>query len=77
VQPHLLFEGELLAQVRSAVAARAAVQPERQWLLAPALGVHNLLVRVVLDQIETCGLDGTGTLGRWDVPLRTDLAFPS
>ncbi len=44
VQPHLLFRGQLLSDVEQAVANARLTTPDKQWLIAPRLGVHPLLV---------------------------------
>ncbi|MBL8826265.1 MAG: sirohydrochlorin chelatase [Planctomycetaceae bacterium] len=44
VQPHLLFRGQLLADVEQAVANARLIAPHKHWLIAPRLGVHRWLV---------------------------------
>ena len=60
VQPHLLFEGKLISDIRrqvAAVAEQAVAQPatavaKTEWLLTECLGPHELLVRVVRERIR-------------------------
>jgi sirohydrochlorin cobaltochelatase len=47
VQPHLLFEGELVVQLREQVAAAAAQNPEKQWLVTPTLGTDFALAETL------------------------------
>jgi sirohydrochlorin cobaltochelatase len=47
VQPHLLFEGLLSAEVRQAVAAARREWPPIDWRCADPLGPHALLVRAL------------------------------
>lgn len=46
VQPHLLFEGELMDQLRRKVQDRIARHPDRNWVLARALGADRGLATV-------------------------------
>jgi sirohydrochlorin cobaltochelatase len=50
VQPHLLFHGELLETVAAQVAAIVARWPHQQWLVAPHLGVADLLAQAMLER---------------------------
>jgi sirohydrochlorin cobaltochelatase len=50
VQPHLLFAGELLIRVADAVAFAAARWPHIEWIVAPHLGPHALLVDALEDR---------------------------
>lgn len=50
VQPHLLFQGELLARVREAVGKVAQKKSDKEWVCADHLGAHPLLARAVLDR---------------------------
>jgi len=50
VQPHLLFHGELLTTVEAEVAQMAARWPQQQWLVAPHLGVADLLAEAILER---------------------------
>ncbi|QDV25415.1 sirohydrochlorin chelatase [Aureliella helgolandensis] len=43
VQPHLLFEGELMGRLRQQVALRQARNPQQKWLLTATLGTDNAL----------------------------------
>lgn len=47
VQPHLLFEGLLSAEVREAVAVARREWPQIDWRCADPLGPHPLLVRAL------------------------------
>jgi sirohydrochlorin cobaltochelatase len=49
VQPHLLFEGELMDQLRVKLRDRAARHAPQRWLLARTLGADPGLARVFLD----------------------------
>jgi sirohydrochlorin ferrochelatase len=49
VQPHLLFEGELMDQLRSKVLSRQQMHPTKRWLIARSLGADPLLANVFLD----------------------------
>ena len=49
VQPHLLFHGELLDRIRAEVAARAASQPDKQWIIAPHLGPDRRVAETVIE----------------------------
>lgn len=48
VQPHLLFQGELLDHVQSAVAVARERWPDREWLVALHLGPAPLLVEAIV-----------------------------
>jgi sirohydrochlorin ferrochelatase len=50
VQPHLLFHGELLETVTAQVADMRLRWPQQQWLVAPHLGVADLLVQAMLER---------------------------
>ena len=52
VQPHLLFDGLLLADIRSAVAACREQHPETQWLLADRLGPTPLVCDAILERVQ-------------------------
>jgi sirohydrochlorin cobaltochelatase len=54
VQPHLLFEGLLAAEVRQAVARAQGEWPSQEWLVTHPLGVHE---RLILALRSLCGLD--------------------
>ena len=43
VQPHLLFEGELVEQLREQVAAAAAGRADQRWVITPTLGTDVAL----------------------------------
>ncbi len=49
VQPHLLFHGQLLAEIQRQVASMAAAHGDRQWLVSRHLGPHPALSRIVAD----------------------------
>ena len=51
VQPHLLFSGLLLDEVRAQVATAARHMPETQWQVADRLGPDDLLIQAVLDRV--------------------------
>lgn len=56
VQPHLLFEGLLMRQIRQAVGELQAQQPER-WLLAEPLGPEPPLVQALIARATDGGND--------------------
>ena len=49
VQPHLLFHGELLAEIHRQVASVAAAGDDQRWLVSRHLGPHPALSRVVAE----------------------------
>ena len=49
VQPHLLFEGELMEQLRNKVLQCQLRFPVKQWLIARTLGADPMLADVFLD----------------------------
>ncbi len=49
VQPHLLFEGELIEQLRRKVLQCQARSPKQQWLIARTLGADPKLAEVFLE----------------------------
>lgn len=53
VQPHLLFSGLLMDQVRRAVQATAAREPRFSWRLAEPLGPHPFLATAVAQRVES------------------------
>jgi len=52
VQPHLLFQGEVLSAIHSSVDRAVREHPAVQWLVAPHLGPHELLVEAILGRIR-------------------------
>jgi sirohydrochlorin cobaltochelatase len=50
VQPHLLFAGELLAQINSQVAEVARARPDVDWIVTGHLGPDPSVTRAVLDR---------------------------
>lgn len=48
VQPHLLFDGELLRRIQTRVAAVRAADPTRKWVVTEPLGPHQLLADAVI-----------------------------
>ncbi len=56
VQPHLLFQGELLAAVAAEVERQAEQSPQQQWVLTCHLGPDPLLARAVLDRVRTAAV---------------------
>ncbi len=46
VQPHLLFEGELVDQLRSKVIAMQSLAPGKRWLITPTLGADMELAKL-------------------------------
>ena len=62
VQPHLLFPGDLLEQVKMLVQHAAIQAPEIEWLIAPILSGpqgkeadNPLLITAILDRINEAG----------------------
>jgi sirohydrochlorin cobaltochelatase len=53
VQPHVLFTGEVLAEVEKAVAALSAQQPDRQWIATSHLGPSPLVAEALLDLVRS------------------------
>ena len=49
VQPHLLFEGELIEQLRGKVYEMQQDHPDRRWLIARTLGADPKLAEVFLE----------------------------
>ena len=56
VQPHLLFHGEVLHEIRNQVSAIAERFPAKQWLVTDHLGVSQKVVEAILDLAKKCGL---------------------
>ncbi len=52
VQPHLLFEGELMDQLRSKVRSMRERFPNRNWILARTLGADRKLAEVFLQFVR-------------------------
>jgi len=51
VQPHLLFQGHVLDQVTTAVAAARRAWPEIEWIEVERLGADPLVARSVIDRV--------------------------
>ena len=49
VQPHLLFAGELLSGVQQETAEAAQRHRDKQWIIAPHLGPHALLIDALVE----------------------------
>ena len=50
VQPHLLFQGELLHEIRQQVEAYASeCKRRKRWFLAPHLGPHEILAATIAE----------------------------
>ena len=52
VQPHLLFEGELMDELRKKVALCQGNQPERRWIVGGTLGADLALAKTYLSLAE-------------------------
>lgn len=52
VQPHLLFQGEVLATISRQVALQAERSPEIDWRLAAHLGPHPFLIEAIVARIS-------------------------
>lgn len=53
VQPHLLFEGELMDQLRFKITQYSNSYPDRQWILARCLGADEALARVFVGFVRS------------------------
>lgn len=53
IQPHLLFEGELMDQLRSKVARCRQDHPDRHWVLARCLGADRALADVFIRLVRS------------------------
>jgi sirohydrochlorin ferrochelatase len=49
VQPHLLFTGDVLAEINTAVDGFRAQDSQREWLVAPYLGPSPLVAEALLE----------------------------
>jgi sirohydrochlorin ferrochelatase len=52
IQPHLLFEGELMDQLRTKLAAYEEKYPSRRWVLARSLGADPGLAKVFVEMAK-------------------------
>jgi sirohydrochlorin ferrochelatase len=52
VQPHLLFEGELMDQLRQKVRARRAQSNRQSWWITRSLGADPALAQVFLQLLD-------------------------
>lgn len=52
IQPHLLFEGELMDQLRSKMVQYRNEYPDRHWVLARSLGADRALAEVFLEFVR-------------------------
>jgi sirohydrochlorin cobaltochelatase len=50
VQPHLLFQGQLLERLHDAVAATRSEMPTKKWVVADHLGPSEFVVDAVIDR---------------------------
>ncbi|HJT33518.1 MAG TPA: sirohydrochlorin chelatase [Pirellulales bacterium] len=55
VQPHLLFQGELLRGIRHTIETQSRRRPDIEWLLTEHLGPDELLVDAVVEQMRVRG----------------------
>jgi len=53
IQPHLLFEGELMDQLRARVQRYRRESPDREWVLARCLGADEGLAGVFIEFIRS------------------------
>ena len=53
IQPHLLFEGELMDQLRARVQRCRQESPDREWVLARCLGADEGLAGVFIEFIRS------------------------
>lgn len=71
VQPHFLFEGELVERIRGQIAEMARIHPETAWVVAPPLAdplgvaglASNLLTNVILGRLREAGIRVVGSPG--------------
>jgi sirohydrochlorin ferrochelatase len=64
VQPHFLFEGELVDRIRGQIRDTAARQPQTEWIMAQPLAdpcekpglASKLLAKVILDRCREAGI---------------------
>jgi sirohydrochlorin cobaltochelatase len=59
VQPHLLFEGDLLAAVQAQVQQAAAELPDKAWIVCRHLGPHPLLAQAICAMARAKLVTGT------------------
>jgi sirohydrochlorin cobaltochelatase len=60
VQPHLLFRGEVLATIQSAVARWQTERPELEWITTSHLGPEQELVQAVLRPLRRARSGASG-----------------
>jgi sirohydrochlorin cobaltochelatase len=53
IQPHLLFEGELMDQLRSKIVQYRQEYPDRHWVLSRSLGADCALAEVFIQFVRT------------------------
>lgn len=58
VQPHLLFEGELIDNLRKEVVERQKQQPDRRWIITETLGTDASLARTLAQVALALSADG-------------------
>lgn len=71
VQPHLLFEGELVDRIRSQIAEIAAEQPQTEWIVTQPLAdspgktglARQLLRKVILDRCNKADIHVVASAG--------------
>ncbi len=71
VQPHLLFDGFLLAGIRAAVAVCAAKHPVTQWITADRLGPTAQVSHAIWERIDEAGDSHFQSVARPLVPAAT------
>jgi sirohydrochlorin ferrochelatase len=52
VQPHLLFRGFVLEEIRSAVSRRQTAMPGAEWIVSAHLGPEQEVVEAIRTRIE-------------------------
>lgn len=57
IQPHLLFSGKLTQRIADR-AAHLQENSDREWVVAPPLGPHSLLVEALQERISSCESEG-------------------
>ncbi|MCA9127697.1 MAG: sirohydrochlorin chelatase [Planctomycetales bacterium] len=60
VQPHLLFSGELLNQLREEAARRQILNPGQKWLITAPLGSDESLAAMLAERAQVVGLGVCG-----------------
>lgn len=65
VQPHLLFQGELLRGIRHTVQMLSRRWPDAEWVVTEHLGPDELLIEAIVEEVR--GDTAKGVTGRADL----------